>query len=197
MIDIAKTLFIVDGQTEICSIRSKFQKEFQITPEMRKSDCNGKAVLVSGYCQKILPMILFATNSSFENVVIIVDLEQRKVNANKFSNQIKANLTKLITENVKFKKNFPLNLFVCSPNRMFENWIVADVKGIKAKDELIRNDSTQGLFDGKSGTTVLKTMMRQKYKKTFHAETLFKAVDIGRAKENSPSFLNFCNLLEI
>lgn len=197
MIDIAKTLFVVDGQTEICSIRGKFQKEFQVTPEFRKADCNGKSVSVTGYCQKTLPILLFATGTTFENIMLVVDLEQRKQSPEKFANAIKKELKQKISENIKFKNKFPFNLMACSPNKMFENWIVADVEGIKDKQELIRTDSIQQDYDGKSGTTILKNMMIGKYKKTFHAETLFKAVNIERAKINSPSFNSFCEQLDI
>ena len=82
-----------------------------------------------------------------------------------------------------------LMVFVC--DRMFENWIIADVEGIKIRAELIKQSARQNYYDGQSGCTVLKRIMNIKYKKVLHAPILFKAVEMSRAKDNSPSFNRF------
>ncbi|GAG11587.1 unnamed protein product, partial [marine sediment metagenome] len=87
-------------------------------------------------------------------------------------------------------------LRVCVPDRMFENWIVADVGGIK-RTGLLKEDARQGSFEGCSGVAVLRKLMKRPYRKTLHAPKLFGKVSCTVARRNSPSFAQFLACLEL
>lgn len=185
MIDIKRTVFLLDGQTEIQSFRDKFLKDFGIEPGFRRVGCNGKVVSARGYAKKAAPMISVCLNDRFSTVVSVVDRENRRVSAAGLAQQIRQALLKEVTS---LRDE---DLFVCVPDIMFENWIIADVEGIMQKGKLVYDKVVQEAYDGRNGARILDGMMSVKYKKTTHARMLFKLVRFLRAKSNSSSFKSF------
>ena len=84
---------------------------------------------------------------------------------------------------------------VCVPDIMFENWIVSDIEGIKQKDELVREDALQEQYEGRSGATILKRIMKMNYKKTLHGPILFCSTRFNISKQNSCSFRIFSEII--
>ncbi len=62
---------------------------------------------------------------------------------------------------------------------------------------MIDQDAEKDYYDGKSGTTVLKRMMKMPYKKVLHGPKLFKSTRFITSMKYSPSFLNFATVLEL
>lgn len=198
MHNISRLLLLVDGQTEIKAIGAKFSKEYGMSPQFRKVDCNGKSVSAEGYANRAIPIIIAASGSACNFVLCIVDREQRHQSATAWAKSLAQECKKRLDMLLQCRKisSYPDFMF-CAPDIMFENWIVADVEGIKTRVEYIKDTATQDHFDGKSGTTHLQRMMTTKYRKTFHGEVLFKSVRISVARLNSPSFENFCKALGV
>ena len=196
MINLSRSLFIVDGPTEIYSFKGKFQKEFQFSPEFRKAGSNGISVSPEGYVDSILGTLILAFNSSFENVICILDREKRKLNYFKLALKIKNKIIEKLSSRTHFsEEEINSKVYVFVSDICFENWIVADIEGIKTKDYLISQTAIQKNYDGKNGVTILKRLMLVPYKKTLHAPKLFKAVSFERAKNNSNSFQIFIDTL--
>jgi hypothetical protein len=192
MIDIQRTLFLVDGQTEILALQSKFNKEFRISPKFRKVDCNGKKVEPEGYANKVAPMIILASSDRFSTFFCILDREKRVLTAEELASRI---LTCLQQQLNSILRTLP-SIIICVPDMMFENWIIADVEGIKKCVTLVKADAQQKNFEGKSGCRYLNGFLKVPYKKTLHAETLFKSIRFNNAKLNSKSFAKFINSIE-
>ena len=198
MIDLEKTVFIVDGQTEVRSFKKKFAAEFNTQLALRVVRCNGKDVSPEGYANAANGILNMALSSYFTKIICVVDREGRRQSADKLATQVKSAIIKKLIDNKVYKHN-ELNekINICIPDRMFENWIVSDVVGIKTVNNLIKKDSEQNYYDGKSGATVLKTLMNQPYNKIEHGPKLFNATGFDASKEYSPSFECFAKILEI
>lgn len=187
MIDFNTTVFIVDGETEISSIKQKILKEFGLIPEFRKSPCNGKDVSVEGYVNAVSGILTVALSSYFTNIICVLDKEKRKVNPTVLANKIKKHIIMEFCSTYSVKE-LDKKIMVFVPDICFENWIVADIEGIKKIDDIINGDAEQQIFDGRSGINVLCKIMKVKYSKLLHAPKLFKQVSFERAQNNSPSF---------
>lgn len=196
MIDFSKTLLILDGPSDIRAITGKLQKEFANCPEFRKAPCNGHTVSPEGYVNGVLGIISLALNQSYIHIFCALDREKRNISGVNLAKKIHKNLKDQILLNTKVTEDeLDKKIKIVVADRMFENWIIADLEGIKTKKDLINTNVDQGLFDGKSGTNLLKKFMSVSYNKVQHAEQLFKAVSIETAVQNSPSFESFMLML--
>ena len=200
MIDLNKTIFLVDGPTEVKSLNKKFASEFNLKGKLslRIVGCNGKNVSPEGYANKAQGIFFMALSGPFTSIICVLDRENRNENITMFSTRVKRAIIKKISETSKYKESeLDEKINISVPNRMFENWIVSDVEGLKTVNEIIKDDSKQDYYDGKAGASVLKKMMRQSYDKIRHGPKLFNATRFKISKKHSPSFKLFANLLEI
>jgi len=195
--DFSKTLLILDGPSDIKAMKGKLQKEFSNCPQFRKAPCNGHTVTVEGYVNGIFGIINLALNQKYLNIFCVLDREKRQISATNLAKKIHNKLIQKIDSSTKISK-IELNekIKIVAADRMLENWIIADLEGIKKRKNLININSQQELFDGKSGVKLLKQFMIVNYNKVQHAELLFKAVSIERAIKYSPSFNKFILMIE-
>lgn len=192
MIEVNRVLFLVDGLTEIRSFRDKFIKDYNVKVSLRKVECNGKNVTPEGYANKAIPIIQMCWGDQFNHFFCVIDLESRRMKPENFANSVHSALQKKMMH-----QGINATLSVVVPNRMFENWIVSDVEGIKDDNELVKQIAQQDYFDGKVGSKVLANMMTVPYKKTSHGPRLFKRTDFTHSKSFSPSFMQFADALMI
>lgn len=198
MIDLTKAVFLLDGHTESWSFRGKFEADFGVKPQLRRVGCNGKDVTSEGYANAAYGTLLLALRSYFTSIICVLDRERRRQSAVKLSDQIKRAIVNRISSSTKYKKDeLDKKIHICVPDIMFENWIVSDVDSIKEHNDMIDQDAEKDYYDGKSGTTVLKRMMKMPYKKTLHGPKLFKSTRFRTSMIYSPSFLNFATVLEL
>lgn len=186
MINLSKTLFIVDGRTESLSFKDKFQKEFNSTTNFRKAVCNGKSVTAKGYVSAISGTLKLELNNSYIKIICVLDKERRKMSSLSLAKSIKKEIINQL--NTQFsQKELESKISVVVADTCFENWIIADIEGIK-KTNMILPNVIQENYDGKSGVAILKKIMNIPYKKTIHGPKLFKIVDFDNAIKYSPSF---------
>lgn len=197
MEEIKKLVLIIDGPTEEGSFRAKFNKLYNCSPSFRQGPGNGVDYKVEGYINGVMPTVIHLLSCDTRMIILLPDLEKRKVSTSDFSTQIKAGLISELIKYTKFKQeDLENSIYVCPPNIMFENWIISDVEGIKVKEKLIKKSAEQAEFDGKNGTGVLQKMMIPKYKKTVHGKELFKATRDDESVENSPSYKEFMTVID-
>jgi hypothetical protein len=196
MIDFEHMVLLVDGQTEIRSFRKKFTKDFGVSPRLRKVDCNGKNVTPEGYANAAYGTLILTLRGRFNSIICILDRESRRINASQFALQIKKAIINKIANSTRYHRDELQNkINVCIPDRMFENWIISDIEGVKIDYELIQQDVSQDNYDGKSGATILKRIMNVLYKKTLHGPKLFCLTRFNESKKNSPSFCKFTEII--
>lgn len=197
MIDLSRTVFVMDGPSDIKSFTGKIQKEYGEQSQFRKAPCNGHTVSAEGYANGVHGTVNFALNSNFLHILCVLDREKRKVSAEKLAETIRNELVLLIEKSSNIStEELNEKLKVIVADRMLENWIIADVEGIKEKKDLINEEAIQDNYDGQSGVNILKKFMLTKYDKVQHAPILFKKVSIERAVQNSPSFNSFIEAIE-
>ncbi|MBF0336450.1 MAG: DUF4276 family protein [Nitrospirae bacterium] len=193
MIDLKTALFIVDGKTEIRSFRKKFETQSIQSPDFIQAGVNGKDVTPEAYVNPIYARLQKALKDRYRHIICILDREERTTPAVKFGvsvlEEIKRRLLKDFNEE-QLKK-----ITVVVSDRCFENWIVADIEGIKNRQELILQHNNQDNFEGRNGVAILERIMLKKYKKTTHAEILFNCVRFDVARKNSKSFDLFCSAI--
>jgi hypothetical protein len=189
MIDLNKTVFLVDGQTEIDAIRVRILENYYVKPQFRRVGCNGKDVTIQGYINASRGILLEVLRGSYLKIVIIVDKEKRNISASDFADKLKKAIVKEISSNTRYKKEeLEEKISILVPDIMFENWIVADIEGIKQENILIKADARQDMFDGSCGAGKLESTMTCKYRKITHAPRLFRLVNFNTAQLYSPSF---------
>lgn len=185
MITVDRTVFLVDGQSEIRAIRDRVRKECGAVPGVRKVDCNGRNVCPQGYARRAAEIVRLCLRDRFNTVVCVVDREGRKVSAERLAEKIRESLLEEVAE---LRDDA---LYVCVPDIMFENWIIADVEGIRDSG-LVSSEASQHSFDGEHGARMLTSFLTVTYRKTTHAPMLFGLVRRDVARMNSPSFQRFC-----
>ena len=121
----------------------------------------------------------------------VVDLETRKGVPSTFADGILNALSQRLAAD-----GLAADICVAVPNRMFENWIVSDVEALKGTG-IVDDAVLQESFDGRSGVSVLKAMMRVPYRKTSHGWQLFKRTRFEVSKAHSESFKCFAEMLDI
>jgi hypothetical protein len=200
VIDLSTCVFVVDGLTEIRSFKAKFEKDYNCTPGFRKhpSGGGGRTTSARGYANAVYIAILLAMRQRYTRIVCVTDREGRSQEATSFAAEVRSTVIHLIeSDNHYSHKELEEKLAVCVADRMFENWIIADVEGIKQRRDLVKPSARQAGFDGKNGVGVLKSIMKVPYKKVQHAPALFKSVSFQRAIMNSPSFRLFAEALGV
>jgi hypothetical protein len=192
MIDMVRSLFIVDGATEIAAFTGKARRTYNCSPQFRKVTCNGKNVSPAGYANAASGILIKALFDRYLHIVCVLDLEARHMQPANFAKAVKKTIIDQLKVVTKFKEEeLCTKIIVCVANRMFENWIVADVEGLKVRSELVKSDALQKQYDGSPGTSILKQIMKVPYKKTQHGPVLFTLVSCRCAKNNSLSFATF------
>jgi len=200
MIDLQKTVFVVDGMTEIEAIRSKIQKEKGITVRIVKGICNGEDVDPKTYGTLLAPKILPLLSSNCKHIVIILDKEKRKTEISKLKEFIKSEVyknIKVLDKNIsKDAFNESINLIIA--DIMFENWILSDILSVREKyPNEFKKDVQQICFEGRSGSALLKSLLSKKsYNKVIDGPKYFKAINFNIGKRNSNSFNSFIELFE-
>jgi hypothetical protein len=120
-----------------------------------------------------------------EKVIVWIDREGRQ----ETSEEIKQALTiSLIDAGASVAQ-----LAICVPDRMTENFILADEELVRAEFGL-ENYVYEG--DGCNGKAKIKSMYKElsiSYKETFHGANLLKKVKMSNSSENSGSSRSFSN----
>jgi hypothetical protein len=197
MIDLAKSIFLVDGLTEFQALKIKFRSSYELSLNLRKIGCNGKNVSPEGYANAAYPTLILALRDYYTSIVCILDREKRRQPAAKFAHQIRSTIINKLLTSTKYKEEeLKEKIHVCVPDIMFENWIVSDIEGIKKKDTLIKQSANQQYYDGKSGATILKRIMKTSYNKGLHGPKLFYSTRFKISKDNSSSFKAFLNIID-
>lgn len=192
IMSLKRIALIVDGPTEEGSIRAKFNMIYCECPEIRNGPGNGIKFSIEGYSKGVLPTLKLLLKTDIRAIILLPDLEKRKISADTFSKQLRQEVIKSLLIDSAFTNEYLYEVIhVCPPDIMFENWIISDIDGIKSCTDLIKEDSVQGKYDGKNGSSELQKTMKTRYKKSVHAKQLFKKTREVESVKNSPSFEKF------
>ena len=93
--------------------------------------------------------------------------------------------------------DFGLPVLVAVPNRMIENWYLADIEFLSAKKAFLKRRLRQKNYEGSNGKAHMKRCMKagHTYGETKHGPQMFAVLRFAVARKNSPSFDSFLTFI--
>ncbi len=170
--------------------------EYQILPEMlarleirctRPSCFNGQPVEASiqilvEHC--LLPHVKAQLAKKADLVLVVLDAEQRTCPVHDFEERLRRELRRQVRIAAGASAQRKVEVIVC--NRTFENWLLADAKGI-LRSEYIQRDLSRKVdchADSKDALSILREAFRKRtsYRKAVHGPKLAKCIRVGHKK---------------
>jgi hypothetical protein len=169
---------IVDGEGDYASMRRRFTEGFRV---LKTDGPRGHSAMASDIAIKSRKQVLMLAAFRCRRVVVVLDFESRSVRYSEFC----ADLVRHFQST-----GFPVPVTIAVPNRMIENWYLADIEFLATRKTFLREGIQQKAFEGKDGKAMLKRFMRKgtPYSETKHGPELFEIVRFDVARQNSASF---------
>lgn len=174
---------IVDGEGDVASLNAKYKGRFRVlkTDGPRGHYAPAKKILSKG--QKQISM-LKALNCT--KVVLMIDLESRDRTWRDLIKELEIELREY---------NFGVDVSFAVPNRMIENWYLADISHLSKKKAFLKKNISQKNYEGTDGKSALKRLFKKNhaYSETVHGPQLFILIRDSIACSNSDSYKHFLN----
>lgn len=183
-----KIAFIIDGKSERAIFEKLDRTDHDFSPIKR--DKNGKNVTADAIANECIEILRFSGNLYRTNI-IIVDREDRVQDAMTFEIALKALIS------ARFFGQFELVV----SDRMFENWILADIEHVSSKHpDLLLASPNAVAHEGTHGTSKLEDLWILEEKKfsndkAGNCKKLFKHVRPAVGSLYSSSFERFLDIL--
>jgi hypothetical protein len=173
---------ILDGRSEIKALGNQVRNV-----EIRKRPSNGITVSIDQIANESVKLLKALGSAGCVKKILVIDRENRTHSATKIGEQLK----KLIA------KNTAEDFVVVVADRMFENWILADIESVSGKhSDRLKKTSNSMDFEGCHGKSELKNKLKDGHRyKTEDAEPFFKAVKADVAVMNSASYKKWMEAL--
>lgn len=163
--------FIVDGQMEQMIIN-----HFCPDKPVRLLNCNGKDVSIEAAAKKASSLIRLMKRNY--PVILIFDREKRVESSEEIARKLFDEIQKCGVNNVE--------VIIGVPDKMMENWMLADIKSINSHFDLHENQQN---FEGTGGKSKIKQLVNPKtYSETHDGPELAKRCDLLTVYSNSVSF---------
>ena len=177
---------IVDGQGDFTALRARYMRKYKIlkTDGPRGHTVPPKRIIFSAKKQITILKAL-----GCQRIIILTDFECRQGNY--------ADFLAALTEAAD-SLDCRGEVLAASPNRMFENWYLADIAHLSERTAFLRDRISQKNYEGCDGKKELRKHMKKgvSYTEVKHAAKLFLGIRIRVARKNSPSFDRFLRCLE-
>lgn len=181
-----ETGIIVNGHGDFNSLKARFMGACRIlkTDGPRGHTASIQEIVTNSYKQ--ISMLL---DDKCKYIILMIDFEMRTVDYDEFVLNLKR-------EFCNAYKDCHLNVAV--PNRMIENWYLADITFLSQQKAFLKKNIKQNNYEGKHGKNELKKCFKKgtAYSETTHGQELFKSLRFEVARHNSPSFNRFLLLVE-
>ena len=136
--------FIVDGQMEQTIIN-----HFCPDKPVRLLNCNGRDVSIEAAAKKAASLIRLMKRNY--PVVLIFDREKRVDTSEQIAQKLQEEIQKCGINNIE--------LIIGVPDKMMENWILADINSINSYLEV---NEEQNVFEGTGGKSKIKQIINTK-----------------------------------
>lgn len=176
---------IVDGDGEYAAFNKRFKRDFRI---LKTDGPRGHTASVSKIVAKASKQVSMLSSFNCRKVVIVLDFEFRRVAYDRFVGMLQAAFG---------RRQWGLPVLVAVPNRMVENWYLADIAYLSQRKRFLRRNIKQKNYEGSHGKRDLKRCFVRNisYSETKHGPELFAILRFGVAGQNSASFARFLQLL--
>jgi hypothetical protein len=172
---------IVDGEGECAAFKRRFSQNFKI---LKTDGPRGHTAAVPDVVSRAKKQVSILSAFKCRSVVVVIDFEARNVRYHDFVNALANGFATL-------QCGIPVSVAV--PNRMIENWYLADIEFLSKKRSFLRYNVKQRNYEGTDGKKLLKTCFVRgiTYCETRHGPQLFAILRFNVARRNSPSFDHF------
>jgi hypothetical protein len=177
---------IVDGDGDFASLKKRFANGYRI---LKTDGPRGHTAKISDIVARTRKQIGMLRAFSCSRVVVVLDFENRPYSYEVFLRDIRQAFG-------SYPFGMPVDVVV--PNKMIENWYLADIEEISRKKAFIRKKLRQKKYEGKNGKSEIKKCMIRSvaYSETEHGPKMFAEVRFGVAKVNSKSFEEFLEMMD-
>lgn len=137
---------------------------------------------VDAISRQTLPLVRLLLEKKCDIVVIVLDRELQGASSSQLERNIEERMSQELPD---------ASVFAACPDRMLENWMLADVKSWSGKHGT--KSSAQKKSEGKHGKDLVKALFKpgHHYRETLHGPLFIAAVRTSVARRNSASFARF------
>lgn len=175
---------IVDGPGDYASLNSRFKGKCKILKTDGPRGHCAKTDLIVARSKKQIRLL---KGFGYNQIVTLLDFECREGNREEFIDEL----------NEKFNQEYGDNVKACAPNRMIENWYLADIVFLSKQKKYLKTVNKQKKYEGLDGNCEIKKLMVKKYQynEIKHGAELFGILRFDEARNNSKSLDDFLNLI--
>jgi hypothetical protein len=172
---------IVDGEGDMAAINAKFNNQFKV---LKTDGPRGHSAQVDKIVIKGRKQISMLKALKCEKIIIMLDLESRQCACDEFIESLSAEIKNY---------NFGIEVAFAVPNRMIENWYLADIENLSKKKTFLKDNIRQKNFEGTNGKVEIKKLFKKEYSysETDHGPVMFLLIRDRTASKNSPSYKKF------
>ena len=177
---------IVDGPGDYASVRTRFKNQLFV---LKTDGPRGHTAERQDIVQNARKQLAMLAASGCEKAIVLTDFEERRESWRDFLLQLSALFA---------TKTNDITVAVAVPNRLIENWYLADVEHLSRSCAFLRRGLHQKKYEGRNGKAELKRFFNSKesYRETDHGPKMFKLIRFPVARANSESFKCFLDVLE-
>ena len=178
---------IVDGPGDYATLKARFKG---IVKVVKTDGPRGHTVTIRQLVAGSRKQIAMLRDFGCRFVILMPDFEERRTEYSVFVSELKEEVRNL---------PFGTAVEVCVPNRMIENWYLADTEEISSKRNYIRKGLGQKPYEGTHGKKELKQLFANgtSYNEVLHGPELFSTIRFEVAIANSSSLDNFLTKLGV
>jgi hypothetical protein len=180
-----KVGIIVDGPGDYNSLKTRFTDNCRIlkTDGPRGHDANIRNIVRSSGKQ-----VAMLRECGCKKIIVLVDFEARTEDYVRFVSNLKGEFTRQYTK---------CKVDASVPNRMIENWYLADITFLSKRKSFLKPNLRQKNFEGRNGKEELKKCFARgfSYIETTHGPQMFAILRFDVARRNSSSFNDFLLML--
>lgn len=177
-----KVGLIVDGDSEKIALPTQILANTVI----RKS-LNGKNVSLGQIANNAIKLAGALSAVNCTHIILILDREKRSESA--------YDIKQALIKSIGMKCG--LNFGIVVADRMFENWLLADIENISTKFPAKFNLNSNGAFESTHGKNEIRKMTTPNYSlRTDDAGEFFKKIRTSVGVTNSASFSDWIKTLE-
>lgn len=171
---------IVDGEGDFAAFSARYKKNIKV---MKADGPRGHKVSEEQFIVSAKKQILMLRSWGCTKIAIVTDFESRAGQAVDFCEKIKA---------IALRHKYD-DILVFAPDRMLENWFLADIVGLSAKKKYLRKIKGQKSYESLDGKVQLKQyfLPGYAYSEVKHSAELFPLVNGDVAEKFSRSFAKF------
>ncbi len=176
---------IVDGQGDFAALSCRFKGRYRLVKTDGPRGHSPKPQQIATFSRKQVSMLqaLGCTRA-----IVLLDFEGRTGSWISF-------LDSLTRQFASISLRIPVAVAV--PNRMIENWYLADIAHLSTRKAFLKSGLKQKQYEGKHGKNELKKCFKKNlsYSEVRHGPELFRSVRFAPARKNSSSLDLFLGLL--